>query len=146
MILRRNIPTGLLFVLFLTCIGKADDPLANNARADKVLVPKSERTLQFLDHSKVLKQSKIALGGKPVGKKDRQGDHKTPEGTYILDRRNEHSQFYRSLHISYPNAEDRQRAQQSGLMPGGDIMIHGLPNGFGWLGSTTDSAIGRTAA
>jgi murein L,D-transpeptidase YafK len=58
-----------------------------------------------------------------------------PEGVYVLDRRNRHSQFYRSLHISYPNAEDRARARKLKIPPGGDIMIHGLPNDYGWLGS-----------
>ena len=131
---RLTIEILLAPLLMCGCICRADDRIANDAHADKVLVLKSARTLQLLDHGKVLKQYKVALGSKPVGKKDRQGDHKTPEGSYFLDRRNEHSQFYRSLHISYPNEEDRQSARQSGLTPGGDIMIHGLPNGFGWIG------------
>jgi murein L,D-transpeptidase YafK len=125
-----------LFILMLAwaipCV--ASDALAKDAHADKVLVLKSERILELLDHGRVLKNYKVALGSAPVGKKEKQGDHRTPEGLYILDRRNEHSQFYRSLHISYPNAEDRQHAQQAGLTPGGDIMIHGLPNGLGWIG------------
>jgi len=82
----------------------------------------------------VLKTYKISLGTTPVGPKQRQGDHKTPEGHYVIDRRNPKSRFYRSLHISYPNADDRARAAQSEIDPGGDIMIHGLPNGFGWFG------------
>jgi murein L,D-transpeptidase YafK len=61
---------------------------------------------------------------------------KPQSGTYILDRRNEHSHFYRSLHISYPNDDDRTRAQKHGVAPGGDIMVHGLPNGFGWIGGS----------
>jgi len=97
---------------------------------------RKERTLVLLDHGKILKKYKISLGADPTGLKNRQGDHKTPEGIYILDRRNEHSHFYRSLHISYPNADDRARASKSGVDPGEDIMLHGLPNGFGWLGST----------
>jgi len=113
----------------------ASDALAKDAHADKILVLKSERTLELLDHGKILKKYKVALGSTPVGKKVKQGDHKTPEGLYILDRRNEHSQFYRSLHISYPSSEDRDRARKSGTAPGGDIMLHGLPNGYGWIGS-----------
>jgi len=81
-----------------------------------------------------LKTYKISLGTSPVGPKQQQGDHKTPEGHYVIDRRNPKSRFYRSLHIAYPDANDRERAAQSGVDPGGDIMIHGLPNGFGWLG------------
>jgi murein L,D-transpeptidase YafK len=86
--------------------GHADDRLPNDAHADKVRVLKSKRTLELLDHDKILKKYKIALGSQPVGKKEHQGDHKTPEGLYFIDHRNEHSQFYRSFHISYPNAED----------------------------------------
>lgn len=84
---------------------------------------------------RALKTYRISLGGQAVGPKQRQGDHKTPEGNYIVDRRNSNSRFYRSLHISYPTPEQRAEAEKAGLDPGGDIMVHGLPNGFGWLGS-----------
>jgi len=84
---------------------------------------------------KVLKTYKVALGPEPVGPKQRQGDHKTPEGEYVLDRRNAHSQFYRSIHVSYPSAQDRDRARKLGVSPGGDIYVHGLPNGYAWVGS-----------
>ena len=84
---------------------------------------------------KVLKTYKLALGPEPVGPKQRQGDHKTPEGEYVLDRRNAHSQFYRSIHVSYPSPQDRDRARKLGVSPGGDIYVHGLPNGYAWLGS-----------
>ena len=87
-----------------------------------------------MNQGKVLKTYKVALGGDPMGAKVRQGDHKTPEGTYVLDRRNAHSQFYRSIHISYPDAQDRVRARKLGVSPGGDIYLHGLPNGYGWVG------------
>jgi murein L,D-transpeptidase YafK len=100
-----------------------------------VLVEKREHTLTPLDHGKVLKKYRVALGRNPVGPKARQGDHKTPEGVYDLDRRNAHSQFYRSIHISYPNARDRARAHKAGVAPGGDVMVHGLPTGYGWVGS-----------
>jgi murein L,D-transpeptidase YafK len=123
----------LLLISNIPC--HASDPLPAQARADRVIVEKKARTLTLLDHGKVLKDYKIAPGGNPVGPKVRRGDHKTPEGVYVLDRRNRHSQFYRSLHISYPNAEDRARARKLKIPPGGDIMIHGLPNDYGWLGS-----------
>ena len=96
----------LIVVACLLSICHADDRLANDAHADRVLVFKKERTLVLLDHGKILKKYKISLGADPTGLKNRQGDHKTPEGIYILDRRNEHSHFYRSLHISYPNAAE----------------------------------------
>ena len=105
-------------------------------KADQVIVVKSQRTLTLLSHGKVLRTYKVALGGTPVGAKEQKGDHKTPEGRYILDRRNAKSRFYKSIHVSYPNEQDKERAARRGVSPGGDIMIHGLPNGFGWLGAT----------
>lgn len=105
-------------------------------KADFVVVVKSARTLTLMSHGKVLRTYKVALGGEPIGAKQRQGDHKTPEGHYILDRRNPKSRFYKSIHVSYPNANERQQAAKRGVSPGGDIMIHGLPNGFGWLGES----------
>jgi murein L,D-transpeptidase YafK len=101
---------------------------------DRVLVLKKDRALQLISSGKILKSYKVALGGDAVGPKARQGDHKTPEGGYVLDRRNPHSQFYKSIHVSYPNAQDKARAAALGVSPGGDIFVHGLPNGFGWLG------------
>jgi len=103
--------------------------------ADRVVVHKKDRVMELMHKGQVLKTYKIALGSQPVGAKTRQGDHRTPEGVYIIDRRNAHSQYHRALHISYPNTADRQRALKLGVSPGGDIFIHGLPNGYGWVGS-----------
>jgi murein L,D-transpeptidase YafK len=108
--------------------------MPRDARADRVLVLKSERTLQLLSHGKVLKIYKVALGGQPVGAKTRQGDHRTPEGIYVLDHRNSRSQFYKSIHISYPNAADRERSAKAHVPTGGDVFLHGLPNGYGFVG------------
>jgi murein L,D-transpeptidase YafK len=95
---------GFVFLVSSISIGTyAEDRLPSNARADRVLVVKSARTLTLLNHGHVLKIYKVALGGDPIGAKTRQGDHKTPERIYVLDRRNAHSQFYRAIHISYPN-------------------------------------------
>ncbi len=105
-------------------------------RADRVVVLKKERTLQLLSEGKVFKSYKVALGGDSVGAKTRQGDHKTPEGIYVLDSRNAHSQFHKSIHISYPNARDRAAARAKGISPGGDVFVHGLPNGYGWVGAS----------
>ena len=104
--------------------------------ADRVLVLKKERTLQLLQQGKVIRSYKIALGGDPIGAKARQGDHKTPEGVYLLDSRNAHSQFYKSIHISYPSPRDRAAARKNGVSPGGDVFVHGLPNGYGWVGAS----------
>ncbi len=103
--------------------------------ADKILIEKKERRLTLLSGNEVIKVYKIALGGNPVGPKERQGDNKTPEGMYVIDYRNRDSQYHLSLHISYPNEKDKKRARELGVNPGGDIMIHGIKNGFSWVGN-----------
>jgi len=103
--------------------------------ADRVVVVKSAHTLTLYSRGQILKSYKVALGRGPAGPKDHQGDHKTPEGEYILDQKNPRSRFHLALHVSYPNAADRQRAQKEGQDPGGAIMVHGVARGFGWLGS-----------
>jgi tetratricopeptide (TPR) repeat protein len=102
--------------------------------ADKILIEKKERRLTLIAKGKALKTYKIALGGNPNGPKERQGDNKTPEGTYVIDSINKESRYHLSLHISYPNEKDRKRAKELGVSPGGDIMIHGIKNGFSWVG------------
>lgn len=104
--------------------------------ADKVLIEKKERRLTLLSKGEVIKTYKIALGGNPVGPKERQGDNKTPEGTYIIDSRNRDSGYHLSLHISYPNEKDKIRAKELDVSPGGDIMIHGIKNGLSWVGAS----------
>jgi murein L,D-transpeptidase YafK len=109
---------------------------AHPLQADRVIVLKKERILQLVSRGEVIKSYKVALGGNPVGAKTQQGDHKTPEGLYVLDSRNAHSQFYKSIHISYPNAQDRAEARKRGVSPGGDVFVHGLANGYGFLGAS----------
>jgi hypothetical protein len=106
------------------------------ARADRIIVEKAARTLSLYHGDRRLKTYKIALGRNPSGHKQREGDGRTPEGIYTIDSRKPDSAFHRALHISYPNAEDRRRARQQGVSPGGAIMIHGLPNGMGALGKS----------
>ena len=101
---------------------------------DRILIEKSARRLMLISQGEVLKTYKIALGGNPIGPKERQGDNKTPEGTYVIDGRNRDSRYYLSLHISYPNERDKNRAKELGVSPGGDIMIHGIKNGSSWVG------------
>lgn len=98
------------------------------ALADSVLVVKSDRKLYLLKDGQRIKSMDIALGLAPVGHKQQSGDFKTPEGHYVLDARNPNSDYFLSVHISYPNAGDRKRAAELGVDPGGQIMIHGLPN------------------
>jgi tetratricopeptide (TPR) repeat protein len=104
--------------------------------ADKILIEKKERRLTLLSRGEALKTYKIALGENPIGPKERQGDNKTPEGTYVIDSRNKDSGYHLSLRISYPNEKDKKRARELGVSPGGDIMIHGIKNGFSWVGDS----------
>jgi len=108
--------------------------------ADKILIEKKARRLTLLLKGEVLKTYKIALGGNPDGPKERQGDNKTPEGTYFIDSKNKDSQYHLSLHISYPNESDKKRARELGISPGGDIMVHGIKNGFSWVGDAHTEA------
>jgi murein L,D-transpeptidase YafK len=104
-------------------------------KVDRIVIEKSKRTLTLMAGPKILMTYKVALGGQPVGAKDRQGDHKTPEGIYSVDSKNPNSQFYKALHISYPNPADRANARKLGLSPGGDVEIHGLGSKWGWIGA-----------
>ncbi|WP_245749886.1 L,D-transpeptidase family protein [Marinobacter zhejiangensis] len=99
----------------------------------QVLVRKEERRLYLMAGEDVIRSYRISLGDNPVGHKLYEGDERTPEGQYTLDWRNANSDFYKSIHISYPNDRDRELASSWGLDPGGSIMIHGLPNNAGDL-------------
>ncbi len=96
--------------------------------ADFVVIEKAARKLHLMQDGEILRTFRIALGMVPVGDKKQEGDLRTPEGRYLLDRRNPDSDFFLSIHISYPNAEDRREAAERGVEPGGAIMIHGQPN------------------
>ena len=108
-----------------------------NIKIDKVYVDKSERVLKLLSGDRVIKTYHIALGDSPVGHKRQEGDERTPTGSYILDYKNENSNYYRSIHVSYPNAADKAQAKKRGVSAGGDIMIHGQKNGLGHLAAIT---------
>ena len=112
-------------------------PISTNVIIDKVFVDKSERLLKLLSGDKVVQTYHIALGDSPAGHKRQEGDERTPTGNYKLDYKNEKSSYYRSIHVSYPNAADKAQAKKRGVSPGGDIMIHGQKNGFGHLAAIT---------
>jgi murein L,D-transpeptidase YafK len=97
---------------------------------DRILIDKSDRRLTVLREGVALRTYPAALGFSPVGDKDRQGDGRTPEGTFRIDRRNAASRFHLSLGLDYPQPEDVARARAGGYDPGGDIFIHGQPNGL----------------
>ena len=105
------------------------------ARVDLVKVDKSENKMYLLVDGKVIKEYRIALGESPKGHKEKEGDEKTPEGTYTLDYKKEDSSFYRAMHISYPNQKDLAEAKKKGVSAGGFIMVHGQKNRVGWLSS-----------
>ena len=107
---------------------------SSSTNVDRVVVYKRERKLVLLSQGKELRSYKIALGGEPVGPKARQGDHRTPEGVYVLDSRNSNSRFYKAFHISYPSSKDIAAARKLGVSAGGDIMLHGLPKEYAWVG------------
>jgi murein L,D-transpeptidase YafK len=104
------------------------------AKATSVLVYKERHKLYLMRGEHVLYSFDVALGHHPMGPKTEEGDERTPEGLYLIDWRNPNSRFYRSLHISYPNALDSERARTHGAAPGGNVMIHGLPPGYETLG------------
>ena len=119
-------PAAVALITALAFCGQleaSDFPLA-----DKVLVEKGERKLHLLKNGIPFRTFDIALGLAPEGDKEMEGDQKTPEGTYLLDGRNPDSDYFLSIHISYPNSRDRARARANGVDPGGAIMIHGQPN------------------
>jgi murein L,D-transpeptidase YafK len=118
----------LLVALPATVSAQPGADLAQNWKADRVLVVKNERRLYLIRNHKVLRSYAIALGRSPVGHKVFEGDGRTPEGLYVLDRKNTVSRFYRSIHISYPSEVDIAEARVYGGRPGGLVMIHGQPS------------------
>lgn len=96
--------------------------------ADAVVVEKEARKLHLMVDGKPFRTFDIALGIRPTGDKKREGDFRTPEGKYRLDARNPNSDYFLSIHVSYPSARDVAEARELGVAPGGAIMIHGQPN------------------
>ena len=124
----RTLPATLMLVLlagFCAAVPAAPTALPT---ADRIVVHKAERRLELLRNGAILRTYKIALGLQPVGHKERSGDFRTPEGKYLLTRRNPRSDFFLSIQISYPSEVDARNARTNGWEPGGSIMIHGLPN------------------
>lgn len=112
---------------------KISIPLPQGSVSDSIVVFKAERKLYLYSKGKVLKIYHVSLGDNPIGHKEQEGDEKTPEGLYSISGRNSNSKYHLSLRISYPNENDKIYAQNKGYSPGGDIMIHGLPNHTGFI-------------
>ena len=103
--------------------------------ADSIVVEKQRHTMTLFQAGFPVRTYAIALGKQPLGDKVQKGDGRTPEGVYRIDSRNPESKYYKSLHISYPDAAHQRRAQAMGVAAGGDIMIHGLPQRFAEVGA-----------
>lgn len=122
-------------VVLIWIIGRPEsEPLPAGVVADRILIEKSSHRLTLFSQGKPLKAYQVALGRNPQGKKTAEGDCRTPEGIYTIDRRKQNSKYYRALHISYPGPADVAQAKARGVSPGGDVMIHGLPNALGFVG------------
>jgi murein L,D-transpeptidase YafK len=127
--LRKTVPVIVALALLGATVAFGPAlALSQFETADRVLVRKSERKLYLMKNGQVMRTFKVALGLQPDGPKLREGDYRTPEGSYRLAERNPDSDFFLSIRISYPNDDDVRRARARGLAPGGQIMIHGLPN------------------
>lgn len=131
----------VLLLIFQTAHGESTQ------KADTVLVVKSEKRLYLMSKGEQFASLPVTFGAEPTGHKQARGDGRTPEGYYTLGYKNLNSKFYKSIHISYPNMQDRKNARRLGVDPGGDIMIHGQANGWEWasplvqLFSWTDGCI-----
>ena len=118
---------ALFFLAVLAVSGCSRFPSYDGPEVTRLIVNKAARQLILMHHDEVLRAYEIELGFAPEGDKQVQGDGRTPEGSYVIDRRNPNSEFYLSIGISYPNEEDRAEAEDLGQSPGGDIFIHGTP-------------------
>jgi murein L,D-transpeptidase YafK len=124
----------ILFLAVLTQLatfawGSTEMPIA-----ESVLVDKSERKMWLIAAGQKYREYDISLGDSPAGHKEQEGDERTPEGRYLIDYRNPESKYHLSLHIDYPRDKDEEDARKKGVSPGGNIFIHGLPNGVGYAG------------
>ncbi len=120
-----------VFLLGLLSAGSSRS--ASTFHADRIVIEKHDHRLTLFRGLTPLKAYPVALASQS-GRKQCEGDHRTPEGRYVVDSRNERSAFHRALHLSYPNATDLKAARKAGCSPGGAIMIHGAKHGFEWLG------------
>ena len=144
---------GAVVLADFSQVGRTEPPLVAEAeRADRVVVEKAARRLTLLREGRVLATYPISLGFAPEGHKAREGDGRTPEGVYNVEFKHPRSRYHLALRVSYPDAQAREAASRAGVSAGSDIMIHGIRNGFGWLGALhrerdwTDGCIAVTNA
>ncbi len=137
--MQKRTKTSLLLicVLISTCLTYNLYPIGKippGVTVDKIVVVKSERKLLAFADGRIVKTYTIALGRNPIGKKQYEGDKRTPEGVYFINDKRANSKFYKNLGISYPNDSDLTNARTIGKPAGGDVKIHGLQNGLGFIG------------
>ncbi|MCV6597223.1 MAG: L,D-transpeptidase family protein [Mangrovicoccus sp.] len=146
MLTRGKLAILLLVLVLAGCAGgNTKFKPYDGPEVTQVFISKERRKLYLLHEEEVLKEYKVALGFEPDGHKGEFGDGRTPEGLYFIDRHNPNSAFHLSLGISYPNSNDRLRAAQRGVQPGGDIFIHGQPNNGKKFGKGPDWTAGCIA-
>jgi len=126
MISRRNMVIGGAALGLTGC--SSGLPKYTGPEVTRIQVFKADRRMQLLHNDMLLREFTFELGFAPEGHKEQEGDGRTPEGAYLIDRRNPNSSFHLSLGISYPNANDVAAARAKGVKPGGDIFIHGTPD------------------
>ncbi|CUH66383.1 L,D-transpeptidase catalytic domain [Thalassovita autumnalis] len=129
----RNIKVAVLTVALMAlaaCSSGSKFRSYHGPEVTRIIVQKSDRMMYLMHHDKVLKSFDIGLGFSPEGDKLREGDGKTPEGTYFINRRNPNSKFHLSVGINYPDTRDMAEARAAGVDPGGDIFIHGRPEKY----------------
>ena len=132
-----NLMRWLGFVLLwavMTACSNSVLTIEPSCEIDSLVVEKSKRHLTIYSDGLVVKTYEVSLGRNPIGAKRFEGDKKTPEGFYVISRKNAKSSFHANLEISYPNSNDIDFANKAGKSAGGYIQIHGLKTGFGWLG------------
>jgi len=138
-----TLPASKAFASIDRCLnsGRAWDYRASRCQSlpagpiDYILVDKSDHRMQAFYEGKLIREFRVALGRGGLAPKQEQGDGRVPEGQYLITFHNAASDYHRSLRIGYPTAEQLTAAEQAGINLGGDIMIHGLPNGKGRIGS-----------
>jgi murein L,D-transpeptidase YafK len=130
-----------LWIILVICLSgvtlysfKSSERLTSNSPIDKIVVLKSKRTLLIYSQNQLVKTYKIALGRQPVGKKQIDGDKKTPEGNYTIWKKGPHAKYHKYLFISYPNKSDVINAHKKNKEPGGLIYIHGLNKRYAKVG------------
>jgi murein L,D-transpeptidase YafK len=120
--------TGALYYFF------PEDKLPTDKKIEKLIVTKSRRTMNVYSGGQIIKTYAISLGQDPLGDKEFEGDKRTPEGQYRINDKNPNSGFHKNLGISYPDKKDIEDAKEKKMKPGGEIKIHGIRNGFGFIG------------